>query len=76
MQEMLDTVHGYGVDFCVKFNNDKSQIMIINDNKIEEKEWKPGDNVLKKTRECMYLGVKLTENGSERIKDEKLFQAN
>ena len=33
-------------------------------------------NVLKRTREYKYLGVTLTENGSEKTKDEKIFQAN
>ena len=76
LQELLDIVNGYGVDFCVKFSKDKSQIMVINDDRNEEREWKLGDNVLKRTREYKYLGVTLTENGSDRAKDEKVFQAN
>ena len=38
--------------------------------------WNMGDVCVKKTREYKYLGVTVTENGSEWIMDEKLSKPN
>ena len=76
LQELLNVVNGYGEDFCVSFSQDKSQVMVINGDVNERKEWRLGDRIIKRTDEYKYLGVTLNTYGVEKAKSEKIFKAN
>ena len=73
LQSMLNTVLRYSLDFCVKFSEDKSKVVVINGMEGEiDKVWKLGDICVKRAKEYKYFGVTVTENGSERIMDDKI----
>ena len=77
LQSMLDVVNEYSVDFRVKFGMDKSQIMIVNSDYVDENStWRIGENDVKRTEEYKYLGVTLNVRGCEKAKGEKIFKAN
>ena len=77
LQEMLNVVSEYGKDFQVRFSEDKSKVMIMNEEETDkDKVWELGGNVIRSTREYMYLGVKVSIEGCDKAKHEKLFKAN
>ena len=77
LQQMLDIVNEYSLDFGVKFGMDKSLIMVLNGDEDDmDKEWKLGEYCVKRTDEYKYLGVTLNIKGCETAKKEKLFKVN
>ena len=77
LQQMLNVVNEYSVDFCVKFGMDKSLIMIVNsDEEDRDKMWTLCGNQMKRTDEYKYLGVTLNDKGCEKAKSEKIAKAN
>ena len=77
LQEMLNTVSKYGRDFQVKFSVDKSKVMVINGGMEDDgRVWELGGNILKRTKEYVYLGINLSEDGCEKAKSEKIAKAN
>ena len=76
MQECLNAVETYAVDFKVKFGAAKSQVLVVNGPDEPEEDWHIGDTVIKQTKEYKYLGVKFRELGCDACKDEKVAKVN
>ena len=77
LQLMLNAVNEYGDEFCVKFSEAKSKVVVINGLEEErDREWNIGNVCVKRSKEYKYLGITLNENGSERVMYEKLSKAN
>ena len=77
LQCMLDEAYAYSQDFCVKFSEDKSKVIVVNGILDDvDRVWQLGDVCVKRAKEYKYLGVTLTENGCERVTKEKLAKAN
>ena len=77
LQYMLNAVYEYSQNFCVKFSEEKSKVVVINGTEEEsERVWNLGQVCVKRAKEYKYLGVTVTENGCERIMDDKLCKAN
>ena len=56
LQNMLDISVSFGVKWGLKFNNKKSQVMVIG-KRVTDKLWRLGDQVITETKEYKYLGV-------------------
>ena len=56
LQNMLDVAVKFGDNWGLKFNNKKSQVMVIG-KKVSDKMWRLGDQLIKETKEYKYLGV-------------------
>ena len=77
LQQMLNVVSEYSLDFGVKFGVDKNLIMVLNGDEDDiDKEWKPGECCVKRKYEYKYLGVTLNIKECEKAKSEKMFEAN
>ena len=77
LQAMLNAVSEYSNDFCVSFSEAKSKVIVINGMEEDvDREWQIGGISVKRTKEYKYLGVTLTESGSEKIMDDKVCKAN
>jgi hypothetical protein len=64
-QKLLDTVTSFGHDFKVKFNPDKTNLMVISSNKIDV-ELKLCNKPISRTNEIKYLGNLINMNGKAR----------
>ncbi|KAF2355254.1 hypothetical protein FHG87_013991 [Trinorchestia longiramus] len=70
---MLEIVDGYSRDFKVKFEGDKSKVMVINgDETNRDREWNIGEVKIGRTKEYKYLGCMLSKDGCARAKGEKV----
>jgi hypothetical protein len=64
LQQMLDIAGHFGSKWGLKFNNKKSQVMVIG-KRVSNREWYLGYQVLKETKSYKYLGVIINRNISE-----------
>ena len=77
LQDMLDVVNEYGKDFGMNFSDDKSKVMIVNGTEEDkDKTWYVGARIIKQTDKYKYLGVWMSSNGCERMKNEKMSLIN
>ena len=77
LQNVLDLIGGYGIDFGVSFSSEKSKIMIVNRSENEcNTTWMLDEKELQQTKEYKYLGVWMSTDGCERAKNEKISMAN
>ena len=77
LQRMLDVVSEYGRDFAVKFSREKSKVMIVNRSEDErDATWRLGEDELQQENEYKYLGVWMSPNGCEKMKNEKISMTN
>ena len=77
LQEMLNIVAGYGIDFCVKFSESKSKVIVVNGaDEGTDHVWQLGDIRVKRTKEYKYLGMTLSKKGTEKVLKEKVAKAN
>ena len=77
LQEALDVINEYGMDFDLKFSSEKCKIMVVNKTDRDcNVVWKLGDVVLEHTEEYKYLGVWLTAKGCEKAINEKISVTN
>ena len=75
-QRMLDAVSGHGRDLNVKFNSDKSQVLVINGGEDDaERKCKRNGKDISCTNEYRYLGCALSMSGCEKAKNEKMLGA-
>ena len=65
IQNCLNKLHVYCKKWCLKINMKKTQYLVINRNGKQPKcNLHFGDNIVKQTNECCYLGVMITACGS------------
>ena len=77
LQELLDIVAEYGRDFNVKFNNGKSQVLVVNGEEADRgRTWKLNGEDVKRTDKYKYLGMWIDENGCDSTKSERISRAN
>ncbi|MPC77644.1 hypothetical protein E2C01_072103 [Portunus trituberculatus] len=77
LQRMLDVVDGYGRDFGVRFNSEKSKVMIVNRSEDESNAvWKIRENEMNQAQEYKYSGMWVNPSGCEKTKNEKLGLVN
>ncbi|KAF2357451.1 hypothetical protein FHG87_011794 [Trinorchestia longiramus] len=73
---MLKIVDGYSRDFKVKFEGDKSKVMVINGDETDRgREWNIGEVKIGRTKEYKYLGCMLSEDECARAKGKKVVKA-
>lgn len=70
LQKMLNITSKYGQDFGVRFSREKSGVMVINGQEVEEG-WKLSGGDLPRVENYKYLGVMLNEKGMAKAKKEK-----
>ena len=77
LQCMLNEIYYYSQDFCVKFSEEKSKVIVVNGVQDDiARMWQLGEVCIKRAKVYRYLGVTLTENGGVRVMKEKLARAN
>ena len=77
LQEVLDKVTEYGIDFSVQFSVEKSAIMVINGmEKDKERSSRVGGGIMKRANEYKYLGITLNEKGCEKARRKIVCKAN
>ena len=76
LQDVLNMVNEYGNDFGVRFNQEKSNMIVNESEEDRDKVWKIGRKELRKTNEYKYLGMWISLNGYEQMKNEKVSLVN
>ena len=77
LQEMLNIVAQYGREFGMKYNNEKSQVLVLNGEAADVgRTWDIGDLRIGRTESYKYLGITVDEKGVDRTKQDKIGKAN
>ena len=76
LQKMLGVVSMYGMNFDVKFNDEKNKVLVMNgENEDDSRSWMLGGKKIHRTRSYKYLGMMLDEKECERTKNERIGRA-
>jgi exonuclease III len=70
LDKLLSCCHKYACDWRLRFNPDKSMVMIFNDNKSKDnryRTWHLGNSVIKEVESVRHVGSMLTKDLSQKI---------
>ena len=75
LQELLNVVNKYAVDFNMSFSAAKSGVIVIDESSGNSDEWVLGGIKISQVKDYKYLGIMIDNKGMQKAKSDKILKA-